>query len=134
MNDFEILENQARDLFKSLPELEFKTIAVFTLIIGWLLTAEQAQNFIRDNSGISISGTVLMLALLAIFQSLFLKAHYKRLTAVRIALEELAEANGRSVEIARTYELNCFLPIAYACINVLFCIAIVALVVLIGNG
>ncbi|TQV65836.1 hypothetical protein FKG94_27920 [Exilibacterium tricleocarpae] len=134
MKEFEILENQARDLYKAFPELEFRTIAAFTLIIGWLLTAEHAQSFILNNAFISKLSASFAFGSFAIVQAIFLRGHYLNLSRVCSALEAVAKENGYSLVIVNTYRVSSFLPISYALINVLFCLAIVTLVVVIGSA
>ena len=59
-NEFSLVHEQVKELFKAFPELEFKTIAAFALVIGWLLTAENAQTLIRNNSDLAIPSVTLL--------------------------------------------------------------------------
>lgn len=133
MSDFEILESQAKDLFRAFPDLEFKTIAAFTLIIGWLLTAEHAQSFIVKNSTISLLGAGFAFGMFSIVQIFFLRGHYLKLLEVSSAMENLAKSGDHAIEIVNTYKVGPFLPVSYAAINVAFCFAIITLVYVIGK-
>jgi hypothetical protein len=132
MDEFEILENQAKELFKAFPDLEFKTIAAFTLIVGWLLTAEHAQVFICNHPLISILGSIIAFGSFAIAQIFFLMGHHKKLSNVHLRMKSLAHEKGYSSEVVNTYDVSFYLPASYAVINVLFCTAIITLIGVIG--
>ena len=57
--EFDLLYAQASEMSRSLPESQFKTIASILLVIGWLITASTAQEFIRANAAVVVPATVL---------------------------------------------------------------------------
>ena len=134
MTDLELLNDQAKELFKAFPELEFKTIASFTLIIGWLLTAKNAQNFIVNHADVAMMGTYFAMMSFSIVQCVFLWGHHQSLRSVYNQLSQVAEANGISQSAIKIYNLNGFLPLAYAFINIIFCAAISIIVNMIGSS
>ncbi len=128
MDEFELLAVQAKELFKALPEQEFKTIAAFTLIIGWLLTASSAQEFVAANAQVSKFGSVLALGGFVIIQTGLLWGHYQKIKNIHARLTELAVDKGFSQVVVDTYRVSPFLPVVYALINIIFCIVIIVLV------
>ena len=134
MDEFQLLSDQAKELFKAFPELEFKTLAALTIIIGWLLTSGNAQQFLSTHSFLSQLGTTIAMGSFAIVQIAFLRGHYKKIETVLGQLEKLAVERGFSSVVVDTYRVSPILPVSYALINIVFSSAIVVVVYVLGQG
>ena len=134
MTEYELLMDQAKELFKAFPELEFKTIAALTLIIGWLLTAGNAQQFILNHPLVSRWGTGLAMGSFAVMQCIYLWGHDRKINKIHHRLSSLTGELNYSYIVTDAYKVSGFLPVSYAFINIIFCIAIYVLVHVISQA
>jgi hypothetical protein len=129
--EFDLVYAQAVDLFKAFPEYEFKTVAALTVIIGWLVTSDGAQAFIKTHAAVTLPGTELAFGLLIVLKSIWILGHYRRMNRMHCHLVGLAKSNELPPSAVEMLRLGPILPITYFLVNVVLSTVAIAVVWLI---
>ena len=104
-SDFDALYSQAIELFKAFPEFQFKTVTEMLVILGWLVSSDTAQKFIKLHSDVALPAGIAAFALLLILKSLWILGHYNRVKALHQRLVVMAPDHGLSAELARQHDI-----------------------------
>jgi hypothetical protein len=85
---FEMLYDTLQQFYSGLIEFEFKHGAFLFLILGWLLTADKAQLFLKDHPPVRC---LLMFSIVGLtaFHAIWVYRHYRSSTAVHRLLSTL---------------------------------------------
>ena len=129
--EFDIIYSQAENLLKTFPEYQFKTITAMIIVIGWLLTAETAQLFIRANADVVLPATAVTFTVLAVFKVLWIKLHVGKIKLSYLRLKVLAEKLGLSNDSIDLFNLGSVITYTYFVINTLMSVAVFVTVYLI---
>jgi hypothetical protein len=129
--EFDIIYSQAENLLKTFPEYQFKTITAMIIVIGWLLTAETAQIFIRANADIVVPATAVTFTVLAVFKILWIKLHVGKIQLSYLRLKVLAEKLGLSDDSIDIFNIGSVITYTYFVINTLMSVAVFVTVYLI---
>ena len=130
--EFDLLYAQAGEMSRSLPESQFRTIASLLVVIGWLITASTAQEFIRANAAVVVPATVLAFSLFALFKGVWIYLHVKRANLLYARLVRLAQAQGLSVDVVDSFKPHPLVPATFFVVNLVVCLAAVVAVCLIA--
>lgn len=122
-SDFEALYNQAMELVKAFPEYQFKTVTAMLVIIGWLVSSETAQKFIRLHAETVLPWGTAAFGLLAVLKAIWIYGHSKRISALHARLLELAPVHSLSAESLTQLNVGRVLPVTYLLVNTVLCIA-----------
>ena len=85
----EALYSTLKDIFWKSMEFEFKEGAILLVVLGWLLTAERAQDIIAGSVLVRAVSTVVIL-LLTTFHAIYVVRCFFRSARVRQQLQDLA--------------------------------------------
>jgi hypothetical protein len=85
---FEVLYDTLQQFHAGLIEFEFKHGAFLFLILGWLLTAEKAQLFLKDHPSVRCL-LILSIIGLTTFHSIWVYRHYRSSTTLHRLLSSL---------------------------------------------
>jgi hypothetical protein len=129
--EFEIIYSQAENLLKTFPEYQFKTVTAMIIVIGWLLTAETAQIFIRANVEVVLPATAFTFTVLAVFKILWIKLHVGKIKLSYLRLKILSEKLGLSNDSIDIFNLGSVITYTYFVINTLMSVAVFVTVYLI---
>ena len=129
--EFDIIYSQAENLLKTFPEYQFKTVTAMIIVIGWLLTAETAQLFIRANADVVLPATAVTFTVLAVFKVLWIKLHVGKIKLSYLRLKVLAEKLGLSNDSIDLFNLGSVITYTYFVINTLMSVAVFVTVYLI---
>jgi len=132
-HEFEIVYSQAEILLKTFPDYQFKTVTAVVIVLGWLLTAETAQIFIRAHGDITFPATTLAFSLLTVLEFIWLRAHSNRIHNCYLKLKELIVDMGISHQCIDLFKLDKRLYLTYFAVNFLMSLAVVVTVYLICN-
>lgn len=119
--DFDVLYSQAIDLAKAFPEFQFKTVTAMLVVLGWMISSETAQLFIRSHAHIALPLGTAAFALLACLKAVWISGHYKRMKAMHERLVQLAPAHALSAESLAQIGFGRVLPVTYAFVNFVLC-------------
>lgn len=122
-SDFEALYGQATELAKAFPEYQFKTVTAMLVVLGWLISSDSAQLFIRQHSDYSLPLGVFAFALLAVLKTIWIYGHVRRMQSLHVRLLQLAPLHGLTPEALSQLNLGTFLPASYVVVNVVLCAA-----------
>jgi len=126
---FDRLFEQCAELCKLFPDYQFKFSAALGIVIGWLLTAKEAQNYIMIHGAIARPGAVILALTLVGFHSAWVLIHFQRARACHAELQMVAERVGVAApSLLESVRLHRFLPVSYIAVNALTCAAIVVIV------
>jgi len=120
-SDFDALYGQATELAKAFPEYQFKTVTAMLVVIGWLVSSETAQKFIRDHADAALPWGTAAFLLLAILKAVWIYGHVKRLDKLHKRLLELAPAHSLSPEGLEQLNIGRVLPATYLLVNTVLC-------------
>lgn len=123
---FERLYSQSWELTKLFPEYQFRFSATLALVLGWILTSKDTQNFIATHRPLSQYGTILLTATLVVFHSRWVLRHARQLHACYAELSEITKhlhSNPKAL-LESVRLVDNFLPISYIIINFILCAAI----------
>lgn len=129
--EFDLVYLQATELLKAFPDFQFKTVTALLVIIGWLVTSEGAQKFIHLNAATTLPATLATFALLVAFKFVWIIGHFRRMRELYAQLTILASEQGVSINCIAGLRLSPLLPATYLVVNILLCVAVVAVVWLI---
>ena len=128
---FDRLYSQSWELTKLFPDYQFRFSTALAVVLGWILTSKETQDFIIAHRSLSRYGTILLVATLVALHSRWVLRHAGQL---QLCYEELVKA-ARDLDSAPPALLegvrlvDRFLPISYIIINVILCAAICLVVV-----
>lgn len=131
LTEFKLVYDRAAELARDLPDAQFKTVASLLVIMGWLITADTAQSFIRLHRVVTLPATVLAVTLFVVFKALWIGSHYARTRTLHARLTALAKANHLSPETVDAFRPNLVIAATLFFINVLVCGAVAVCVALI---
>ena len=129
--EFNLVYGQADSLVKGFPEAQFKTVAALFVIIGWLLTANTAQAFIRSHASVLLPATIAAMAMLVLFKALWIYGYYRRVQVLHSRLILLGRAQGFSLETVDVFSAGPVVPVTFFLVNAVVCASIVCVVRLI---
>ena len=129
--DFNLVYGQASDLAKGFPDSQFKTLASLFVVIGWLLTAATAQMFIRSHAVLAVPATFALFTMLIVFKAIWIVGYYHRANALHARLLAIADAQALSRETVEIFKVTPLVPITFFVVNLVTCVAIMAIVGLI---
>ena len=128
---FDRLYSQSWELTKLFPDYQFRFSATLTVILGWILTSKETQDFVIAHRSLSRYGTILLATTLVAFHSRWVLKHasqlqlfYAELTKVARDLDSAPPALLEGVRL-----VDRFLPISYIIINIILCAGICFVVV-----
>lgn len=120
-SDFDALYGQAVELVKVFPEYQFKTVTAMLVIIGWLVSSEAAQKFIRRHADTMLPLGVATFALLAFLKAIWILGHCRRMNALHSPLVHLAPSHNLSAESLVQFKIGKILPATYLLVNLVLC-------------
>lgn len=123
LTEFNLAYGQAVEAAKSFPEAQFKTLASVFVIIGWLVTASTAQQFVHANAYLALLATAFALFMLVFFKAIWIRQHYKRSVALFKLLERLAAEQEISSEILAPFKPHPLVPATLFTLNAVACTA-----------
>jgi hypothetical protein len=113
--------------------MQFQFSAALAIVLGWLLTATAAREFVQRHASISRLGAVVLCGTLVLFHISWVHLHYQRSVNV---YNELRDFGNRVFPEGRMFieslSIDRFLPWSYLTINLLTCGAIVTVTWLLG--
>jgi hypothetical protein len=121
--DFDVLYSQAIELFKAFPEYQFKTVTAMLVIIGWLISSETAQKFIRLHPDTALPWGIAAFSLLAVLKGVWVYGHYNRINLLHARLVQLAPSQSLSAESLAQLKIGKVLPLTYVLVNAMLCAA-----------
>jgi hypothetical protein len=125
----QFLVAQCSEVTKSFPDLQFRFSAAIAIVLGWVLTSQEAKSFIGKHASVSRIGAVVLCGMLVIFHSIWVFKHYKRADRIHIELNEFATRvlpEGKA--FLESLRIDPFLPWSYLAVNLFVCGAIVVAV------
>ena len=131
LTEFKLVYERASKLAEDLPDAQFKTVASLLVILGWLITAETAQLFIRAHRAVTLPATVLAVTLFIVFKAVWIGSHYARTRTLYARLTVLAKANDLSPGTVEAFRPNLATAATLFVVNVIVCCAIAVCVALI---
>jgi hypothetical protein len=117
-SEFDLLYTQAIEVAKAFPEYQFKTVAAMSIIIGWLITSEGAQKFIKVHASVTLPGAMLAFGLLIGLKFIWILGHQRRMNHMYARLVKLAATEGVSPSALDFIPLGKLLPATYIIVNV----------------
>ena len=133
LTEFNLLYTQATEMAKAFPESQFKTIASILVIIGWLVTASTAQQFIHANAAAAIPATIFAFSTFVLFKALWIRLHFKRCQALYAQLLRLVESQELSPTVIETLKPHPLIPLTFFAVNLIVCSAAVVVVWLVAR-
>ncbi len=122
---FQFLFTQSAELAKALPTYQFQFSAALVIVLGWLLTSEDATKFVRVNAVPARIGSVVLVTCLVLFHSLWLLRHVRRANRLHRELTRFAKLTFPDSEaLVDSVSIDRFLPWSYVIVNLLICGAI----------
>ena len=91
------------------------------VIIGWLVSSDTAQKFIRLHADIALPLGIAAFALLAVLKTIWIYGHYQRMRSLHERLVELAPIHALSAESLAQLSIGRTLPATYLLVNVVLC-------------
>ena len=132
-SDFDALYGQATDLVKAFPEFQFKTVTAMLVIIGWLISSDTAQKFIKHNADFVLPWGIAAFVLLAALKGIWIHGHWKRMNALHSRLAQLAPAHSLSAEGLAQLRIGGVLPATYFLVNTVLCAVGIVVLCLVGR-
>ena len=130
-SEFDLLYAQATEAAKAFPEYQFKTVAAMSVIIGWLITSDGAQKFIKLHASVTLPGAMLAFGLLIGLKVIWILGHQGRMNDMHARLAKLATTEGVSPSVLDFMRPGRLLPATYLLVNVVLSVVGMAIVWLI---
>ncbi len=118
-SEFDLLYAQVVELTKAFPEFQFKTVATLSVIIGWLITSEGAQAFVKTHEVVTLPGSMLAFGVLIVLKFIWIVGHKRRIDQMHARLVLLAPGAELPPTALDFLRLGPVLPATYIVVNVI---------------
>ena len=85
---YELLYSQVKDCFDGLVDYEFRHATLLLVLLGWVVTAEHAQNTLATHSSVTL-GAIIGILVWTLGHALWAVHQYRRSNAAYLSLLEL---------------------------------------------